>query len=71
MGRYVATEAKRKVNSNPTTRGEANSDPPFDLSSFLWGIVAGGIITIVVEGVAIYFTWPYVLSFLKGAALIK
>jgi len=38
---------------------------PWDWASFGWGIVAGGLITLVVEGVTLYFTWPIWLSLIE------
>lgn len=38
---------------------------PFDLESFGWGVLAGGVITLVVEGVTLYFTWPIWLSLIE------
>jgi len=37
----------------------ANGQP--DLTSFLWGMLAGGIATCVIG----YFVWPYVVAALK------
>jgi len=45
--------------------GEKAGDP-WDWGSFGWGMLAGGIVTLVVEGVALYFTWPALIAFLKG-----
>jgi hypothetical protein len=45
--------------------------PDWDWGSFLWGVAAGGIITIVVEGVVLFFTWPWIAGFLGIKALAK
>jgi hypothetical protein len=44
---------------------------PFDLGSFTWGMVAGGIVVVTVEGVVLYFAWPYIASFLFGTQVAK
>jgi hypothetical protein len=48
----------------------ANGDP-WDWDSFKWGVVAGGIVVVAVEGVILYFAWPYIASFLLGAQVAK
>jgi len=47
------------------TQQQLAVDPP-DIGSFLWGMVAGGIVVVVIEGVVLYFTWPIFLGFIKG-----
>jgi hypothetical protein len=42
-----------------------------DINSFLWGMLAGFIATVVVEGVALYFTWPYLASALTAWGAVK
>lgn len=34
----------------------------FDLGSFGWGILTGGIIMVVIGGVAVYFAWPTIAA---------
>jgi len=38
---------------------------PWDWNSFVWGIAAGGVITLVVEGLTLYFTWPIWLELIE------
>jgi hypothetical protein len=45
-------------------------DPP-DLTSFLYGMLAGGLITLMVEAVVLYFTWPYIVSALGALGAVK
>ena len=43
---------------------EAGFSPPQDppeLEPFLWGMLAGGILTIAAGGVLLYFAWPYLV----------
>lgn len=42
---------------------------PQDVGSFMWGMVAGGIVMVVVGGVVLYFTWPAFVGFLKMLGL--
>jgi len=42
-----------------------------DLNTFLWGMLAGFVVTVVVEGVALYFTWPYLASALGALGAVK
>ena len=44
---------------------QSSGDPP-DVGSFLWGMLAGTIVMVVIEGVVIYFTWPFLVGALKG-----
>jgi hypothetical protein len=46
------------------------ADPPEDFTAFLYGMLAGGLITLAVEAVILYFTWPYIMSAL-GALGVK
>jgi hypothetical protein len=39
---------------------------PWDWDSFKWGMLAGGIVVVAVEGVILYLTWPYIVGFLFG-----
>lgn len=41
-----------------------SQDPP-DIGWFMWGMLAGGILTVVVEGIVLYFTWPFLVGALK------
>ena len=42
---------------------------PQDIGSFMWGMVAGGIVMVVLGGVILYFTWPAFLALLKSLGL--
>lgn len=55
---FVVRATKEKKNPEPPP------DPP-ELGAFLWGMLAGSIVTVVVEGVAIYFAWPFLVEGLK------
>lgn len=46
----------------------------FDWTAFGWGMLVGSFVTVVAEGVILYFAWPYVLGALKtwvGAEALK
>jgi len=58
----------------PEENQSENLGDPWDWASFGWGVLTGGVITIVIGGVVLYFTWPYLLAFLKvfaGAEVIR
>lgn len=40
----------------------SNPGNPFDLESFGWGWLAGSIATVVVGGVVLYFSAPYIIK---------
>ena len=44
-------------------------DPPFDIGSFGWGLLAGAIATLALEAATIYFTWPILVGFVKAVGL--
>jgi hypothetical protein len=44
---------------------------PWDWDSFKWGMLAGGIAVVAVEGVILYFAWPYIIEFLFGTQAAK
>jgi len=38
-----------------------SGDPPdWDWASFGWGVLTGGVVTVVVGGVVLYYGWPYI-----------
>jgi len=44
--------------------------PTFDLGSFGWGMLTGGILMVVAGGVILYFAWPTLAAILGIARLI-
>lgn len=61
MGRYVVVGETKYTEE---TQKQA-SDPP-DLGMFLLGMFTGAVVTVVIEGVIVYFTWPILIGFVKG-----
>jgi hypothetical protein len=43
-------------------------DPP-EWDWFLWGMLAGGVATVAVGAVVLYYTWPILVRILGGEAL--
>jgi len=43
----------------------------FDLGSFLWGMLVGGIVTAGVAAAAIYFAWPYIVKAIGAAEIAR
>jgi hypothetical protein len=41
-------------------------DDPWDWESFGWGLLGGVVTTMVVGGVILYFTWPYLVGGLRA-----
>lgn len=44
---------------------------PMQIESFFWGMVAGGVVMVVVGGVVLYFAWPLVGAGLKTLGLMQ
>jgi len=43
-----------------------NPDNPWDWASFGWGMLAGSVVTVVIGGIILYLTWPYLLALMRG-----
>lgn len=66
MGGIVVRPTRQEVRKLQETK----LGNPFDLESFGWGWLVGSIATVVVGGVVLYFTAPFILKAVGMAAPI-
>jgi len=55
----------------PSPQTQTLGDDPFDLGSFMWGMLAGGVITVAVGGVILYFAAPYLMQALGLVGVLR
>lgn len=56
----IVVKREGAVNVAPTSVKALGDPPEWDWVSFGWGVLTGGVATVVLGGVALYYGWPYI-----------